>query len=108
MLVVNDESSEAIPISGSDARLANLTIGSLTLSPAFNKSVHVYTAATSNATNTITAIPMDGEADIDIDVGGTPVANGAAATWATGENVVTVVTTIGGETETYTITVTKS
>jgi hypothetical protein len=92
----------------SDARLASLAVGSLTLSPAFNKSVMVYTAATTNATNTISAIAMDGESTIEILNGETPVNNGAAATWATGENVVTVNVTSGTETETYTVTVTKS
>lgn len=108
VLIVNDESEESIPVSVSDARLANLTIGSLTLSPTFNKSVHVYTASTSNSTNTITAVAMDGEAEISILVGSTPVVNGAAATWASGANVVTIEVEIGGETETYTVTVTKS
>ena len=92
-----------------DARLASLTIGALELSPAFNKSVHVYTTTTTNATNTITAVAMHGEADIDIDLNdGTPVENGAAATWGDGENTVVITVTIGAETETYTVTVTKS
>lgn len=91
-----------------DARLASLTIGALTLSPAFNKSVFVYTAATANATNTITAVSMNGEAEIDIDLNdGTAVANGAAATWSEGENTVEITVTIGEATETYTIVVTK-
>ena len=108
VLVVNDESGEAIPVDTSDARLAALTIGSLTLSPAFNKSVFNYTAATSNATNIITAMPMDGEAEVSIDVDETPVTNGAAATWAEGANTVTIGVSVGGETETYTVVVTKS
>ena len=91
-----------------DARLANLTIGALTLSPTFNKSHMIYTAATTNATNTITAVAMNGEATISILNGETPVVNGAAATWAEGANTVTINVTIGTETETYTITVTKS
>jgi hypothetical protein len=91
-----------------DARLASLTIGSLTLSPTFNKSVFVYTAATTNATNTITAVAKDGEATIEILNGETPVANGAAATWAEGANTLTINVTSGAETETYTVTVTKS
>jgi hypothetical protein len=92
-----------------DARLASLTIGTLELSPGFNKSVHVYTATTTNATNTITAVAMNGEADIDIDLNdGTPVENGAAATWGEGENTVIITVTVGAQTETYTITVTKS
>jgi hypothetical protein len=91
-----------------DARLAGLTIGTLDLSPAFNKSVFVYEAATTNATNTITAVPMNGEAEIEILNGATPVANGAAATWGEGENTVTITVTIGDNTETYTVVVTKS
>ncbi len=91
-----------------DARLASLAIGALTLVPAFNKSVHVYTAATTNATNTINAIAKDGEATIEILNGVTPVVNGAAATWAEGANVVTIEVTNGAETEEYTVTVTKS
>ena len=91
-----------------DARLASLKIGALTLSPTFNKSVMVYTAASTDATNTITAVSMDGEATIEILNGETPVVNGTAATWATGENIVTINVTSGTETETYTVTVTKS
>lgn len=91
-----------------DARLASLTIGTLTLSPAFNKSVFVYEAATTNATNTITAVAKDGEATIEILNGETPVVNGAAATWQAGANTVTINVTSGTETETYTVVVTKS
>jgi HK97 family phage major capsid protein len=91
-----------------DARLASLAIGALALSPAFNKSVHVYTAATTNETNTINAVAKDGEATIEILNGDTPVANGAAATWGEGANILTINVTNGVETETYTVTVTKS
>ena len=98
---------QPISVDSNDARLAGLSVGALTLSPAFNKSVHVYTAATTNATNTITATPMDGEATITIDVDDIPVANGAAATWQAGANIVTIEVAVGGETETYTVTVTK-
>jgi hypothetical protein len=58
--VTNDElgvniANELLDVRGiSDARLSSLTLGSLSLSPSFNKSVFVYTAATSNATNTVT------------------------------------------------------
>lgn len=89
-----------------DARLASLKIGALNLVPVFNKSVMVYTLATSNATNTINAVAMDGEATIEILNGETPVVNGAAATWAEGVNTVTINVTSGTETETYTVTVT--
>lgn len=104
VLVSNSE----LDVDLSDARLASLKIGTLTLSPTFNKSVMVYTAATTNATNTITCVAMDGDATIEILNGETAVENGAAATWAEGANIVTINVTSGNETETYVITVTKS
>jgi len=91
-----------------DARLASLTIGTLTLTPAFNKSVMVYTATTTDASNKITAVAKDGEAEIEILVNGNPHTNGTAATWDAGENTVEITVTSGTETETYTVTVTKS
>ncbi|NDL68852.1 phage major capsid protein [Anaerotalea alkaliphila] len=91
-----------------DARLAGLTIGSLELSPTFNKSTMSYTAATVNATNTITAVAMDGEATVEILVNDVAHVNGTAATWDAGENTVVVNVTSGSETETYTVVVTKS
>lgn len=103
--VINDPLN-VVPVI--DARLASLAISGLTLSPAFNKSIMYYEAATTDATNTITAVAMNGEADIDIDLDGTPVANGAAATWGAGENEVTITVTSGSETETYTVVVTKT
>ena len=106
--VANLESSPVPIYPIADARLASLSIGSLTLSPAFNKSIFHYTAATTNATNTITAVAKDGEATVEILNGSTSVANGAAATWATGENIVTVTVTNGTADEAYTVVVTKS
>ncbi len=91
-----------------DARLASLAIGSLTLDPTFNKSVMIYEAATTNATNTITAVAKDGEATIAIKLNGAAHTNGAAATWNTGANTVEVTVTVGGESEVYTVAVTKS
>ena len=91
-----------------DARLASLKVGTLTLSPAFNKSIFYYETDTTNATNAIQAVAMDGEATIEILNGSTPVENGAAATWGEGENILTIELTSGSETETYTVIVTKS
>lgn len=92
------------------ATLADLKIGSLTLTPAFASATTTYTAATTNATNTITATPSDAGADISITVGGKEVNNGSAAEWATGANTVKIdVTAADGKTaKTYTVTVTKS
>ncbi|WP_461369123.1 cadherin-like beta sandwich domain-containing protein, partial [Candidatus Darwinibacter acetoxidans] len=91
-----------------DARLASLKIGELPLSPAFNKSVMVYTAETSDATNKITAVAKDGEATIAIKVNDADHTNGTAATWDAGKNTVKITVTSGTESETYTVTVTKS
>jgi hypothetical protein len=69
-----------------------------------------YTAATTNATNTITAVPADAAASVKVEVGGKEIDNGSAATWASGANTVKVTVTAedGTTTKTYTVTVTKS
>jgi hypothetical protein len=70
--------------------------------------VTAYTTATTNATNTVTATAADAGASIAITVGSTPIVNGQAATWAEGENTLSIVVTNGSQTKTYTVTVTKS
>ncbi len=95
--------------SGDDGtNLASLTIGSLTLVPAFDADTVAYTAATTNATNTITATAADAQAEVAITVNGSAHTNGQAATWETGDNVVRIVVTNGNATKAYTVTVTKS
>lgn len=96
----------AIPVP--DCRLKSLAIGALALTPAFNPNVATYAAATTDAKNAITAAAIDGDCTVAIKNGSTDVENGADATWSTGENTVTVTSTIGVEKSTYTITVTKS
>lgn len=93
-----------------DATLSDLKIGSLTLSPAFAADTTAYTAETTNATNTVTAMPADAGAEIEVKVGDTVIANGSAATWSTGANTVTITVTAedGTTTKAYTVTVTKS
>ena len=91
-----------------NAKLSALTIGNLTLSPAFDADTTAYTVATTNATNTVTATAADSNATIAITNGSTTVANGSAATWAEGENTLTITVTSGAATKTYTVTVTKS
>lgn len=93
-----------------DAALSDLRIGSLALSPAFDADTLTYTAATSNATNTITAVPANAAAAIQVTVNDAEIDNGTAATWTTGSNTVKVkVTAENGEaTKTYSVTVTKS
>ena len=105
------------PTPGTNADLADLRIGGLALSPAFDADTLTgYTASTTNATNTVMAIPADANAAIEIinkgpsDEAATPVANGRAVTWATGANTLTVKVTAenGTTTKSYVVTVTKS
>lgn len=93
-----------------DATLATLKIGAKALTPAFDAATTSYTAATTDATNTVTAVPADAGATVEITVGETEIANGSAATWEDGENTVTITVTAedGSTTKTYTVTVTKS
>ena len=88
--------------------MSALSLGSLTLTPEFDADTVSYTAATSNATNTITATAADSAATVAIDVDGTEVASGSAATWAAGENTVTITVTSGSDSRVYTVIVTKS
>jgi len=92
----------------SSANLSSLTLGSITLTPTFDANTISYTAETTNATNTITAVATDENASIVITVGETTVVNGQAATWASGANTLSVVVTNGSQAKTYTVTVTKS
>lgn len=84
-----------------------MTIGILALSPEFDSETLEYTASTSNATNTITATATDESATVEINVDETSVENGEAATWASGENIVTIKVTNGASETVYTVIVTK-
>lgn len=93
-----------------DATLGSLKIGSLTLSPTFAAETTSYTAATTNASNVVSAVPADAGATVAVTLGGTLIPNGGAATWAAGSNtlVVTVTAEDGTTQKAYTVTVTKS
>jgi len=92
-----------------DATLASLTIGSVALSPTFNKNTVLYSASTTNATNTVTAVASDSShATVVIKNGTTTVTSGNAATWSAGPNTLTVTVTNGDAVKVYTVTVTKS
>ncbi len=98
------------PAASSNANLIDLRIGALSLNPEFSADASAYTAETSNATNTISAIPADAGAEISIEVNGEAINNGTAAKWTDGENTVkvSVVAADGAATKNYTVTVTKS
>lgn len=69
----------------------------------FEHEVLNYTATTTNATNKINAVPNSETDVITVKVNGEEIANGTAATWREGENLVeiTVNNTV------YTVTVNK-
>lgn len=92
-----------------DCTLSALSIGSLVLSPTFAAGTTVYTAATTNASDAVSATATDTtNAAIDITVNGNSLTNGGSPTWATGANLVLVKVTNGQDQKTYKITVTKS
>jgi hypothetical protein len=96
------------PVDEDDATLSALTISGVTLSPTFDAETLAYAGTTTTANGTISATATDNTATIEIKNGTTVITNGNAATWATGENTVTVKVTKGTATKTYTVTVTKS
>ena len=87
---------------------ATLSIGSLSLSPAFSAGVTEYAATTTNATNTVSATATDESATVSIYVNGTQLASGGPATWVAGTNDVSVVVTNGMSATAYHVAVTKS
>lgn len=94
------------------ADLAELKLGSLTLTPTFAKGTTAYAATTTDATNKLTATPEDEGATVEVKLGGTAVSAGSdgkyTLTWSAGENTVTVKVVNGEVSKTYTMTVTKS
>lgn len=106
--LARDYIKQILGISEKDATLSALSFGNLSLSPAFSKDTLNYEAATTNATNTVTATATDSAATVEITVNDTAVANGSAATWKSGENTVAVTVTNGASQKAYTVTVTKS
>lgn len=103
------------PTPSNDAALSALSLGSVSLSPAFDPDTDTYTASTTNATNTVTATPANAGAKVVITNKGTTggaveIPNGTAATWQAGANTLTITVTAedGTTTKAYTVTVTKS
>lgn len=99
---------ETAPAASTDATLSS--IDGLTLSPTFAASTITYTAATTNATDVVTAYPSDINATVQLTLGAKIIENGSAVKWTDGTNTlkVNVVAEDGTTKKTYTITVTKS
>lgn len=93
--------------SAPNANLAALTVGLLPLSPSFDPATTNYTAAAAADSSVVTAVTADSDATVAITNGETVVDNGAAANWAAGENVLTIIVTNGTASKTYTVKVTR-
>lgn len=87
--------------------LSTLSIGSLTLTPTFDASTYIYTTATTNASDSVTATAGTG-LTVAIEANGTTIDSGDSVTWTTGDNTVEVTVSNGTDTATYTVTVTAS
>ena len=97
------------PAASTNANLASLKLGSLSLSPAFDAATTAYTAETTNASNVVTAVAANAAAEVAVKLNDTPMTNGTAAVWTSGSNTLAVTVTAedGTTTKTYTVTVTK-
>lgn len=80
----------------------------MTLSPTFDSAVTEYTATTENDADAVTATATDENAEVAIMLGETEIENGGDATWAAGENALTITVTNETATKEYTVTVTKT
>lgn len=74
--------------------------------PGFNPDVTAYTAATTDATNTINATPEDSKATVALYLAGEAVTS--PVTWASGENELRIDVKSDTGVKSYTVTVTKS
>jgi HK97 family phage major capsid protein len=90
-----------------NADLASLSIGE-TLSPTFDADVTSYTATASNASDAVTAIADDPDAQVAIEYNGSNVLNGSTISWATGTKNLVVTVKKGTAVKVYTVAVTKN
>lgn len=86
--------------------LSTLEIGSSALTPEFDAQTVSYTAATANVSDVITAMPTDETATVTIESTDATIGSDGEATWAEGENEVTITVTDGEDTTVYTVLVT--
>ena len=91
-----------------NAYLASLTIGSLTLDPAFDKLKKSYTTTTTAASGVISATAKDGDATILIKKDGSTIENNSTVNFANNAVTTLTVTVTNGDAEnTYTVAVTR-
>ena len=100
-------------VPSTNADLANLTLGSGSLSPAFAHLTYSYAVSVPNAVGSVTVTPAAANAGASVRVNGTPVAAGSASPaipLTVGTNVITIVVTAadGATNRSYAITVTRA
>lgn len=93
-----------------DADLDGLTIGSYSLSPAFNSDVLSYSVTATNASDAVTATSAVAGASVAISYNGKNVKNGGSVTWLADSTAhpLTVTVKNGNKTKVYTVNVTKA
>jgi gliding motility-associated-like protein len=95
-------------VAPANANLANLTISSGTLAPAFASGTTNYTASVSNVTTSVTLTPTASDPAATVTVNGVATASGsssAAISLVVGANTITTIVTAGDGTTTNTYTV---
>lgn len=96
---------EDLKVIGGSARLSDLKIGALALTPAFDPNITDYTATTSNSEDIVTATPEYSGATVKIETDNGVIENGTTARWNSGANKLTITVTAGNKTMTYNVTV---
>ena len=110
-LCVKPEAFAALIPSGSvepDTSLSALTVGSLSLSPSFNKSTYEYTTSGSVASVAVNGTATASDSVVTVEAGGKVYDNGSSVKLAMGENVIKVNVANKTYVDTYTVTVTRS
>lgn len=105
---VEGMTQEAADSEPANVKLASLSMGSCTLSPAFDPDTSVYTASTTNNSNGVNVTAQDNGATVEVKVNGAALTSGATATWNVGENVVEITVTKDAATRNYIVMVTKA
>ena len=87
--------------------LSALTLGSATLTPAFDPNVTSYSANITDETTTLTATAESSGATVVTKLNGVAF-TGSTVTWTENTDTLTIEVTAGGYTKTYTVTVTHT
>ena len=102
-----DEIAEIVGAIAVTVKLTSLTIGELDLTPDFEPTVGIYTAKTTNSSETVAATAEAG-VSVAITVNGTAHTSGQSASLNTGTNTIVVVASkSGSSSRAYVVTVTK-